>query len=161
MWLLTGCISWCRWAPASPSRWSSVDTLSLDKVCAPAEWVLATAWTAQTVWTSPPRSDPTATEILRREDSCLCCSHAEHLVSSWKRDHRFLPSSFSGLLQRISMNGSPSVVLCLTRASLLPQQKRLCSFPTQWVAYREHVLTINLIFTYNCNQMTYHCGFQL
>lgn len=68
---LTGCRSQCCWAPASPSRWNSVDSLSLDKVCAPAESVPATAWTAQTAWTSRPRSDPTTAETLREEQSSV------------------------------------------------------------------------------------------
>lgn len=147
---LTGCRSLCRWAPASLSRWSSVDSLSLDRVYAPAESVLATAWTAQTVWTSLPRSDPTTAETLRRENSpsssvCTLPCRAFGLLIK----ESYLPSSFSGLLQRISMNESPSLFFCLNRASLFPQQRRHCSLPTQWVGYREHVLMITLIVTYS------------
>ena len=61
----------------------------------------------------------------------------------------FLPLCLSGLLQRISMNESPSSFLCRTRASLFPQQRRHCSLPTQWVGYRKHVLMITLVVRYS------------
>lgn len=146
---LTGCRSQCCWAPASPSRWNSVDSLSLDKVCAPAESVPATAWTAQTAWTSRPRSDPTTAETLREEQSSvLQACRAYGLIYERVMRFFFLPSFFSGLLQRISMNGSPSLFFCLTTASLFPQQRRHCSLPTQWDGYREHVLMITLMLQY-------------
>ena len=50
----------------------------------------------------------------------------------------------SGLLQRISMNWSSCWLFSLSSTSLAPEQSRHWSFPTQWVGYREHMLTVSL-----------------